>query len=84
MARRDPIIRASEISQYSFCAHAWWLGRVRGYQSTNLRDMQRGSREHRAHGRAVRNAHRLRRLAVVLLVLAVILLAAWFILGGGS
>lgn len=84
MARREPIIRASEIAQHAFCAHAWWLGRVQGYQSTNLRAMQRGSQQHQAHGRVVRNANRLRRLAVALLLVAVILLAAWFLVAGGG
>jgi hypothetical protein len=46
--------------------------------------MQRGSQQHQAHGRVARNAGRLRQIAVALLVVAVILLAAWFLVAGGS
>ena len=81
MAPDDPIIRASEISQYAFCARAWWLGRVRGYRSTNLAAMRQGEERHRAHGRAVVGYHRLRWLALALLSLAAVLIAAWLLLG---
>ena len=80
MGQEDPVIRASEISQYAFCARAWWLGRVRGYRSTNLAAMRRGEARHRAHGRAVEGYHRLRWLAVALLSLATILIVAWLLL----
>jgi hypothetical protein len=80
MGQEDPIIRASEISQYDFCARAWWLGRVRGYHSTNLAAMQQGEARHRAHGRAVEGYHRLRWLAVALLGLAGVLIVAWLLL----
>jgi CRISPR/Cas system-associated exonuclease Cas4 (RecB family) len=77
--RRDDIIRASEIAQYAFCARAWWLGRVKGYRSANVAAMQRGTARHRAHGRAVEGYHRLRRLAVALLVLAGVALMVWLL-----
>lgn len=80
MSRRDDIIRASEIAQYAYCARAWWLGRVKGYRSANVAAMQRGTARHRRHGRTVEGYHRLRRLAVALLVLAGIALAAWLLL----
>ena len=80
MGKKDPVIRASEISQYAFCARAWWLGRVRGYRSSNLAAMRQGEARHRAHGRAVEGYHRLRWLAVALLSLAAILIAAWLLL----
>ncbi len=81
MGQEDPIIRASEISQYAFCARAWWLGRVKGYRSTNVAAMQQGEAQHRAHGRAVESYHRLRWLALGLLILAALLIAAWLLLG---
>ncbi len=84
MSRRDDIIRASEIAQYAYCARAWWLGRVKGYRSANVAAMQRGTARHRRHGRTVEGYHRLRRLAVALLVLAGIALAAWLLLSLGS
>lgn len=84
MNQRDPVIRASEISQYAFCARSWWLQRVRGYRSSNLAAMDRGAVRHRAHGRTVEGYHLLRRLAVALLVLAGVGLLVWLILAFGG
>jgi hypothetical protein len=84
MNERDPIIRASEIAQYAFCARAWWLGRVKGYRSANLTAMDQGTRRHRAHGRTVQSYHLLKRVAVALLLLAGALLFAWVLLSLGS
>ncbi len=83
MSQREPVIRASEIAQYAFCARAWWLGRVKGFRSTNVAAMRRGLARHRAHGRTVEGTHRLRRLAVALLVLAIAALVAWILLNLG-
>ena len=80
----DPIIRASEVGQHAFCARAWWLGRVKGYRSVNVEAMQQGVERHRAHGRAVEGYHRLRRLGMALLLLAIAALAAWLLLGLGA
>jgi len=80
MGREDPIIRASEIAQYDFCARAWWLGRVMGYRSTNLAAMQQGAARHRAHGRTVEGYHRLRQLALALISLAGALIVVWLLL----
>jgi CRISPR/Cas system-associated exonuclease Cas4 (RecB family) len=84
VGKQDPVIRASELSQYAFCARAWWLGRVKGYRSTNVRAMRQGRARHEAHGRAVEGYHLLRRLAVALVVLAGLLLIAWLLLGLGG
>ena len=83
MGRQDDIIRASEICQYAFCARAWWLGRVRGYRSTNVTAMRQGTARHRSHGRTVLGYHLLQRLAFTLLILAVLALVAWLLLGLG-
>ena len=72
----DDLIRASELSQYAYCARAWWLGRVMGYRSANVEVMQAGTTRHHAHGRTVEGAYRLQRLALALLVLAAVALAA--------
>ncbi len=80
MNQQDPIIRASEISQYAFCARSWWLQRVRGYRSSNLAAMDQGAARHRTHGRTVERYHLSRRLAVALLVLAGLSLLVWLIL----
>ncbi len=84
VSQQDPVIRASEISQYAFCARSWWLQRVRGYRSSNLAAMDRGAARHRRHGRSVEGYHLLRRLAMALLVLAGVSLLVWLllILGG--
>jgi hypothetical protein len=80
MSQEDPIVRASEIAEYAYCARAWWFGRVKGYRSANVRALQRGTAQHRAHGRVVVRYHRLRWLAVVLLGLAAALLFVWLLL----
>jgi len=77
------VIRASEIGQYAYCARAWWLGRVKGYRSTNEAAMRAGTGAHRAHGRAVERYHLLRRLAIALIVMAALALAAWLLLSVG-
>ena len=84
MGNQRSIIRASEVSQYVFCARAWWLRRVKGYRSTNVRAMRRGTARHEAHGRAVEGYLLLRKLAVVLVVLGGILLAVWLLLSLGG
>jgi hypothetical protein len=84
MSRPDNVIRASEIGQYAFCARAWWLGRVKGYRSTNVAVMREGTTRHRRHGRAVEGYHLLQRVAVVLLVLAAVILLAWLLLSLGG
>lgn len=88
MDRDDDVIRASELSQYAFCARAWWLGRVKGLRSANAAAMQGGTEQHRTHGRRVASAQRLRTLAVALLVLAALILAAavltWLLAGLGG
>jgi hypothetical protein len=84
VGRQDDIVRASEIGQYAFCARAWWLGRVKGYRSTNVAAMRQGEAFHHRHGRSVTGSHLMQRLAVFLLVLAALVLAAWLLLSLGS
>lgn len=66
----DRMIRASEIGQYLFCARAWWLGSVEGVPSAHREEMEAGQNLHRRHGRGVRAAVILFRLAWALLALA--------------
>lgn len=80
MSQQDPVVRASEISQYAFCARAWWYARVRGYRSANVAALRAGVSGHHAHGRAVMSSVRLQWLAVFLLLTAGILLAVWLLL----
>lgn len=70
----DRIIRASEVAEYVYCAHAWWLGRVENLPSSHQEAMEAGTRIHRRHGRGVRTSVTLRRLGFALLACAIILL----------
>jgi hypothetical protein len=72
--RRQRIIRASEIGQYVYCAHAWWLDSVEGLSSAHLEAIEAGNAAHRRHGRGLRASLRLKRLAYAILALAVTLL----------
>jgi hypothetical protein len=83
MGPQDPIVRASEIAQYAYCARAWWYSRVKGYRPANVDALRAGVSGHRAHGRAVAGSTRLLWLAIVLLVIAGMLLAAWLVLSTG-
>jgi hypothetical protein len=80
MSYQDDIIRASEIAHYAFCARAWWLNRVKGFQSANRAAIRRGRARHRTHGRTVEGYHRLRRWASTLLILGGIALVVWLLL----
>jgi len=84
MGQPDPVVRASEISQYAYCARAWWYARVKGYHSANVDALRAGVLEHRAHGRAVAGSTWLLRLAIALLVIAGLLLAVWLALSAGG
>lgn len=66
------IVQASEMGLYAYCARAWWLGQVEGYQPMNWAAMETGEAAHQAHGRAVMGYHRLRQVAYVLLGLALV------------
>lgn len=68
-----PIIRASEIGDYEFCARAWWLRRALGWPSRFQARLVRGEQAHVAHGQAVAASRRLVIIGVALLVLAVVL-----------
>jgi hypothetical protein len=80
---RGPIIRASEIGQYAYCAHAWWLDRVQGLVSANVDELALGRRLHTDHGQLVAGTLQLRRLAVILAGLATLCLMLAVLLGRG-
>ena len=82
---QDRLIRASVIGQYVFCQRAWWLARVLDVPSTNVGEMNAGTRVHRQHGRRVIWAARARQVGIILLVAALLaFLAFLFTLTRGS
>jgi CRISPR/Cas system-associated exonuclease Cas4 (RecB family) len=60
-------IRASEIAEYTYCRRAWWLRHTRGWQQSNIRQLQAGSRHHNKHGNRVRQVILMRGLAYTML-----------------
>lgn len=77
---RPPVIRASEIGEYVYCARAWWLRRVADLEpdAQTLERMVRGTQLHQRHGRAVFGSR-----ALLFLALAVGLVAVLLLLGRG-
>lgn len=65
------IVRASEIGEYVFCRRAWWLHRILGLEAANRAQMEAGTAQHAAHGRAVHRADVWQTAAVVLFLLAI-------------
>jgi hypothetical protein len=76
----DPIIRASELGQYAYCAKAWWLGSVEGVPSANVREMDAGASAHEQHGQAVQISVWLNRAGIACLVLGALVLTLFVIL----
>jgi hypothetical protein len=77
--RTERVVRASEIGQYAYCAHAWWLGSVQGLPSSRQQEMAAGEVAHRRHGRGVRMSLWLGRLAYGVLLLAVVVGIVWLV-----
>ena len=77
-AERAPVIRASDIGLYVFCARAWRL-KNEGYESQNHAELAAGTEAHHAHGAAVAGAQRLQRLSAFLFCLALVLLGLWLL-----
>ena len=71
-----PVIRASEIGSYLYCRRAWWY-RKQGVESENRAELATGTELHRQHGRKVLAAGLLRMLGMTLLLIALILVAAY-------
>lgn len=71
---RLPIIRASEVGEYVYCAHAWWLRRVAGLEPAGHERRELGTVLHRRHGRAVAGSRLLVILSMTLGLVAVLLI----------
>ncbi|MBN1218719.1 MAG: hypothetical protein JXM69_07315 [Anaerolineae bacterium] len=65
--KNQPLVRASELSQYGFCHRAWWLGTVRGLHPANQETLAQGAHLHRRHANSVRTALRWRYVGLVML-----------------
>lgn len=72
-----PVIRASDIGTYLYCRRAWWYRR-QGFEPENQTEMLAGTELHHRHGRQVLVAGLLRTLAVIFLLAALVLLAAYW------
>jgi CRISPR/Cas system-associated exonuclease Cas4 (RecB family) len=71
---RLPIIRASEVGEYVYCAHAWWLRRVAGLEPAGRERRELGTVLHRRHGQAVAGSRMLVTLGVALALVAALLI----------
>ena len=82
MSNRQKFIKASEIGEYVFCARAWRL-RIDGHEPTyGQRAREAGTLWHLKHGRSIRRARRLRLIAalsgVLALIIAALLVLHWW------
>lgn len=73
---RLPILRASEVGEYVYCARAWWLRRVGGLEPAGRERREHGTALHRRHGRAVVGSRALLIGAALLAVVALALILA--------
>jgi len=69
------VIRASDIGAYLYCQRAWWY-RLQGYAPENQAALEQGSHYHQRHGTQARGTVFIRRLAYLLLLLALALIVA--------
>jgi hypothetical protein len=72
--QRLPIIRASEMGEYVYCARAWWLRRVAGLEPAGRERREMGTALHYRHGRAVVGSRALLVLAGLLAMAALALM----------
>jgi len=70
-------IRSSEIGSYLYCRRAWWY-RKTGTPSENLSELAAGTELHRQHGRKVLIASLTRAVGLLLLLVATLLLVAYW------
>ena len=72
-----PVISASEVGRYVYCARAWWLQRVIGRVPGNQAALRAGGLRHEEHGHAARGAQQqmlwFRRLLAFVALLAIVL-----------
>ncbi len=70
------VIRSSDIGNYLYCRRAWWY-RKQGIESENRTELAAGTQLHQIHGRQVLASSLTRTAALILLLIALALLAAY-------
>ena len=85
--RPEPVLTASEIANFEFCPVAWFLQRcgVAG-DSTSVRNMEDGAREHRriaTHASRAKTLQRTQRLLVLVIVALLAAVLLQFLSNGG-
>ncbi len=80
--QRQPVITATEIGEFVYCAKAWQLKRDGAEADSPA--LAEGTAFHAKHGAGVAQAARLQHAARLLFALAVLtgLLLLWFVIGG--
>ncbi|ABU57908.1 MULTISPECIES: hypothetical protein [Roseiflexus] len=78
---RLPIIRASEIGEYVYCARAWWLRRVAGLEPEERARREYGTTLHHRHARSVALSRLFAIIAALLGTLALALLIGGWMAG---
>lgn len=78
--KKNKWIRASEIGEYLYCRRSWWLQRVQGLASQNVRELAEGTEYHQAHGRSVQKAMWAQRIAYVVFGLVLFILIYHFLI----
>lgn len=78
-------IRASEVQSFAYCARSWWLRYILQLEPEDHGQWAAGTERHRSHGRRILRSEGLRRTAIVLLVLGLVVAAIALarFLGGG-
>ncbi len=77
MSPRGKRITASQVGQYAYCAHAWWLATVEKLEPAELEPLECGIRAHERHGWRVSLARGFRKLALFLLGCSTVALLIW-------
>ena len=74
--RPDPVLTASEIANFEFCPVAWFLQRSGAARdSTSMRNMEDGAREHRRIATHATRAKAMQRVQRLLVLVSIALLA---------
>ena len=70
------VIRSSDIGSYLYCRRAWWY-RKQGLESENKAELAAGTELHQKHGRQVVASTLNRTVGFILLIIAIIMIAAY-------